>query len=348
MRDFLLYSSFGFSGNYRGCRPARTVTEGFWLIRHFLELEWNCEGRVTPEPRQIPPVRIPLEMEAGLLDSDVQELFGAEELAGEELASGLQLQWATQTELPNVVRLFEVNCCAIPLTGAGGGGIFAVLARAVAGLDLGTQEGDVDLPLTGGPSGAAHPSDSCAVVFIEIAADVESQLDIISEVPGESIGFSPDGRLPHIPSSVLIAAWDERCSVVEESGALSPPGSAEEEQGGFSLPVAKARSAKKGSETFGAKRGRGPSSEASVPSRIPGNSARSHVRICWPPLKWWSCSHSSTVQFEPCDVGNSGCFAKVKQPSATRFSHSAWSRRRHQSHPSPCQSSPRSPTFEAM
>ena len=38
------------------------------------------------------------------------------------------------------------------------------------------------------------------------------------------------------------------------------------------------------------------------------------------------CSHPNTVQFEPCDVGNSGCFAKVKQPSATRGSHSAWGR----------------------
>ena len=75
----------------------------------------------------------------------VQELLGTVELAGNELMSGPQLQWA-------VVRLFELNCCAIPLTAAGSGGILAVPARAVAGLDLGTQEGDVDVPLTGGPS----------------------------------------------------------------------------------------------------------------------------------------------------------------------------------------------------
>ena len=65
-------------------------------------------------------------MEGGLLDSDVEELLGAEELTGDELASSLQLQWATQTEFPNVVRLIELNCCAILLTAAGSGGIFAV------------------------------------------------------------------------------------------------------------------------------------------------------------------------------------------------------------------------------
>ena len=73
MRDLLLYSSFDFSGNYRSCRPAQIV------------VSWP-----------IPPVRTPLEMEASLLDSDVlQELLGAEELAGDELTSNPQLQGAT-------------------------------------------------------------------------------------------------------------------------------------------------------------------------------------------------------------------------------------------------------------
>ena len=52
-------------------------------------------------------------------------------------AGGLQLQRAAHAEFPNVVRLFELDCCAIPLRTAGGGGIFAVLAGAVAVLDLG-------------------------------------------------------------------------------------------------------------------------------------------------------------------------------------------------------------------
>ena len=44
----------------------------------------------------------------------------------------------------------ELDCCAIPLAAAGGGGIVAVPAGAVAGLDLGTQGGEVEVPLTGG------------------------------------------------------------------------------------------------------------------------------------------------------------------------------------------------------
>ena len=52
------------------------------------------------------------------------------------------------------------------------------------------------------------------VVFIEIAAELESQLEIVSEVPRKSIGFFPDGRLPHVPSLVRSAAWDARCGGV--------------------------------------------------------------------------------------------------------------------------------------
>ena len=52
-------------------------------------LQMELRDRVIPEPRPITPVRRPLER-AGLLDSDVQELIAAEELTGEELASGLQ------------------------------------------------------------------------------------------------------------------------------------------------------------------------------------------------------------------------------------------------------------------
>ena len=82
------------------------------------------------------------------------------------------------------------------------------------------------------------------------------------------------------------------------------------------------------------KRDRGPASEASVPSRIPGNGARSHGRFRWQvgrPRSQWGCSRPDALHFEPCDVGNSCCLAKDKQPSVTRGSHSASSRRR-QSH----------------
>ena len=54
-------------------------------------------------------------------------------------------------------------------------------------------------------SGTAYPSDSCTVILFVIVADLESQLEIVSEVPGESIRFSSDGRLLHSPSLVRTA-----------------------------------------------------------------------------------------------------------------------------------------------
>ena len=48
-----------------------------------------------------------------------------------------------------------LSCYAFSLTAAGGGGILGVPGEAVAG-----------------PSGAAHPSDSCGTGFNEIAADL--------------------------------------------------------------------------------------------------------------------------------------------------------------------------------
>ena len=56
------------------------------------------------------------------------------------------------------------------------------------------------------------------------------------------------------------------------------------------------------------------------------------------------CTVTSLVRgsrIGPCDVGDSGCFAKVKQPSATQALHESQSTR-HQSHPSPCQANSRS------
>ena len=152
----------------------------------------------------VPPVRTPLEIEASLLDSDVQGLLGTEELAGDETTSGPQLQWATNTEFPSVVRLFELNCCAIPLTAAG-------------------REGEVVVPLANGPSGfALHILRTLARWYSSrLLPTSTSQLDVTSEVPEGSVRFSPDGRLPHTPSLACIAAWDERCSVVDEGCVLS-------------------------------------------------------------------------------------------------------------------------------
>ena len=56
------------------------------------------------------------------------------------------------------------------------------------------------------------------------------------------------------------------------------------------------------------------------------------------------CFRPDALQFGPCDVGDSCCLARNKWPSVTRGSHSAWSRRRHQSHSSPSQASSRGST----
>ena len=55
--------------------------------------------------------------------------------------------------------------------------------------------------------------------IIEIAADFES-LEVVSAIPAESIGFSPDGRLSHVASLIRAAAWDERCAGIEECTIL--------------------------------------------------------------------------------------------------------------------------------
>ena len=50
----------------------------------------ELRGRVIPEPGTIPPVRTLLEIDASLLDSDVQGLLGTKELAGDEPIQGTQ------------------------------------------------------------------------------------------------------------------------------------------------------------------------------------------------------------------------------------------------------------------
>ena len=69
---------------------------------------------------------------------------------------------------------------------------------------------------TGGPAGTAHHKDSCVVVFVEIAADLEGQFEVIAHAPGGATCFAPDGQLPHIPSV------DERSAGVQEIFAEAP------------------------------------------------------------------------------------------------------------------------------
>ena len=205
------------------------------------------------------------------------------------------------------LRLRAVNLRRVKRLSKSVVGIFAVPAGAVAWIDLGPQEGEVEVPLTGAPSGAAHPSDSCVMVFIEIAADVESQSEIVSEVPAGAAWFSPEGGLPHIPSLVRAAAWDERCV------GVSTLGSADEGQARLSFLVAKARCQKNG-EALDSRRGLDASSEAPASGRFSGHHARPHGRICWQagrPRSQWGCAHASTVQFRSCDVGDARCPMKA-------------------------------------
>ena len=76
--------------------------------------------------------------------------------------------------------------------------------------------------------GTASPSHSCTVVLTEIAAALESQLEIVSDFPEESIRFPSDGRWsyplppspspssPSSPSLFSLFLWDEGCSGIEE------------------------------------------------------------------------------------------------------------------------------------
>ena len=82
------------------------------------------------------------------------------------------------------------------------------------------------------------------------------------------------------PLLVRLAAWEERYSGVDEGCVLSTPRSAGEEHASLSLPAAKARGAKKSSEASTTKRDRGPTSEVSMPFRIPGNKASLFTQIC--------------------------------------------------------------------
>ena len=109
---------------------------------------------------------------------------------------------------------------------------------------FGDAGSDVDVHLIGGPSGTAHPSDSCVVVFTEIDADLESQAGNCLRSSRRIHQVLVRRTATHIFrlwSALLRGTRD--AAEVEESCARSPPGSAEEEQVGLSLPVAKARRA---------------------------------------------------------------------------------------------------------
>ena len=165
----------------------------------FVRLSMDLRSRAIPEPWPLPPVHSSLELEASLLDLGVQELIEPEDVSTYGLTSDALLQWAALTEFPCVVGVFELNCWAVPLTAVGRGG---------------------------GPSGTAQTSDSHGVKFIKISADLESQLEIVSEVPVEFTQFSPDERLLHTPLRTRSAASTRAVSSMGGVPAPQPLGAA--------------------------------------------------------------------------------------------------------------------------
>ena len=96
-------------------------------------------------------------MEAGWFNSDALGLLGTQELAANELTSNPQLQWRPQRLLDSSPSRWD------------GGFFLQCLQERLQG----TEGGDVDLLLAGAPSGTTHPSDFCAEILTEIAADLE-------------------------------------------------------------------------------------------------------------------------------------------------------------------------------
>ena len=112
-------------------------------------------------------------------------------LGAHGLTSNTLLQRASLNEFTCVAGLFELTCWVVPLAAVGRGG----------------QE--------------LHPSDSCGVNFIKISFDIESQLEIVSEVPKEFIQFSPDERPLPTPSWVRSTASTR--AVSSKGGVPAPP-----------------------------------------------------------------------------------------------------------------------------
>ena len=122
-------------GIIKVAEQVRSLPDDFWVVRRLSEFEHGI-AKSRAEPWPLPPAHSSLELEASLLDSGMQELLEPEAVGGYGLTSDALLQWAALTEFPCVVGLFDLNCWAVPLKAVGRGG---------------------------GPSGAAHPSDTCEV-----------------------------------------------------------------------------------------------------------------------------------------------------------------------------------------
>ena len=294
VRDSLLHSTRGLVAT----EQLRSLPEGFRLMRQPLRTwRWSCVIAQCHHGRY--------QIEASLLDSNLQGLLGTEELVGDESVVGPELQWAIHTQFPTIVRLLELNCCAIPLTAAGG--VFAVPAKAVAGLSWESQGGEVVVALADGPSGIAHFSDSCPVVFLE------GQRDSISEVPeGLSDSHQADNCHTHTHRRWCDLLHGTRDTVVSTKALYCPLPDPRKKNTRASpgLPVAKARGVKKAANR--------PTSQASMPSRIPGNSAVSYGR-CRPQLaaleSQLGCAHFDSRGSIPAMLGIPAASRKTSGPA---------------------------------
>ena len=144
-----------------------------------------------PGPWPIPPVRTSIEVKASSLDSDVQELLGNVGFeclrTDERCAASVGCSDRISACRENV----QTNLCATPLTAIGS---------------------------EGGPSQAAHLSESFGVIKIKVSTDLVWQLDF-SEAPGRFIRPAFYGRLSHAPVLLCSAAWCSAAWIEKRSGA---------------------------------------------------------------------------------------------------------------------------------
>ena len=75
------------------------------------------------------------------------------------------------------------------------------------------------------------------MVFVEVVAELEGPLEVITALQDDTMTFSPDDRLHHVPSLLRAAAGDERSCGIEEIAFESASASADEGAPRVSFPL---------------------------------------------------------------------------------------------------------------
>ena len=153
--------------------------------------------------------------------------------------------------------------------------------------------------------GAAHPSDSCAIVFIENRC--RPQEPVGNCLQSSSGSHRILARLAATTHSFVGPA----CCMGLLRRSRGDLGTVHSLLRGrrtrtFVFASGEGTERKQDGETFGSRRDRGASSEAPTPSRVSGHNVRSHGRIYWQagrPRSQWGCAHSNGVQFGSCELG---------------------------------------------